>query len=171
MDTHTQDRRLNGWKEIGSYLGRVVRTAQRWENQLGMPVHRPATRKRTAVIAFPHELDSWLVRNRPRLDSYEPSESMGSMADIALLSEKLNRLQQEASMLALEIERARGEIPASLKSHTNNLITIPNVPTDSKRGSATLDRLKLNIKSIRFDAFASPQNCVSWDEPEEELSG
>lgn len=128
MDTNTQDRRLNGWKEIGSYLGRVVRTAQRWETQLGMPVHRPATRKRTAVIAFPQELDSWLVRNRPRLDSYEPSESIGSMADIAMLSEKLNRLQQETSILALEIERARGEIPGTLKSNSHNLITIPERP-------------------------------------------
>ena len=93
-----------------------------------MPVHRPATRKRTAVIAFPRELDSWLVRNRPRLDSFDPSESIGSMADIALLSEKLIRLQQEASMLAQEIERARGEIPGSLKSNSHNLVTLPERP-------------------------------------------
>lgn len=117
---------LNGWKEIGSYLGRVVRTAQRWEVQLGMPVHRPATRKRSAVVAFRHELDTWLVANRSRLDSYETYDTSGSTAtyetsgsttsyetavsisDIAALREKLTRLQSEATQLALEIQRARG---------------------------------------------------------------
>jgi hypothetical protein len=124
MDVSMQGRRLNGWKEIGSYLGRVVRTAQRWE-ALGMPVHRPATKKRTAVIAFPHELDSWLVRNRPRLDSYEPSDTSASTSDIAALTEKLDRLQREASMLAIEIERARGELPANLKTDSTELMIVP----------------------------------------------
>ena len=126
MDVSMQGRRLNGWKEIGSYLGRVVRTAQRWET-LGMPVHRPATKMRTAVIAFPHELDSWLVRNRPRLDSYEPSDTSASTNNIAALSEKLDRLQREASMLAIEIERARGELqlPTNLKTDSAGFMTIP----------------------------------------------
>jgi hypothetical protein len=107
-----QDRHhLNGWKEIGSYLGRTVRTAQRWEAQLEMPVHRPATKKRTAVIAYPHQLDSWLVRNCSRLDSCEDYEGIDSPADIATLNEKLLRLQREADQLAREIKRARGETP------------------------------------------------------------
>ena len=125
MDVYTQGRRLNGWKEIGSYLGRVVRTAQRWES-LGMPVHRPATKKRTAVIAFPQELDSWLVRNRPLLDSFGPSETSGSPADIATLSERLDQLQREANILSLEIERARGELPGTLKADSTELLTIPD---------------------------------------------
>ena len=32
--------RLDGWKEIASYLGRSVRTAHRWEKRLGLPVRR-----------------------------------------------------------------------------------------------------------------------------------
>ncbi len=124
MDVPTHGRRLNGWKEIGSYLGRVVRTAQRWET-LGMPVHRPATRKRTAVIAFPHELDTWLVRNRPRLDSYEPGDGAASITDLASLTERLDRLQREASMLALEIERARGELPGTIKTGSTELMILP----------------------------------------------
>jgi len=102
---------LNGWKEISSYLGRTVRTAQRWEVQLEMPVHRPATRKRTAVIAYPNQLDSWLVRNCNCLDSCDGYEPTSSPADIATLNEKLLRLQREADQLALEIQRARGETP------------------------------------------------------------
>lgn len=58
---------LNSWKEIASYLGRGVRTVQRWEVQLGLPVHRPAGKDHSAVLAFSSELDEWLdsrpVRN------------------------------------------------------------------------------------------------------------
>ena len=31
---------LNSWKEIADYLGRGVRTAQRWEVELHLPVRR-----------------------------------------------------------------------------------------------------------------------------------
>ena len=55
---------LNSWKEIAGYLGRGVRTVQRWEVQLGLPVHRPAGKDHSAVLAFSSELDEWL-NSRP----------------------------------------------------------------------------------------------------------
>ena len=57
---------LNSWKEIASYLGRGVRTVQRWEAQLGMPVHRPHGHLRSAVVALTTEVDEWL-RTTPQL--------------------------------------------------------------------------------------------------------
>lgn len=57
---------LNGWKEIGAYLGRGVRTVQRWETQAGLPVHRPKGRNRSAVLAFAEELDAWLLQTPVR---------------------------------------------------------------------------------------------------------
>lgn len=51
---------LNSWKEIATYVGRGVRTVQRWEANLGMPVHRPKGKDRSAVLAFAEELDAWL---------------------------------------------------------------------------------------------------------------
>lgn len=56
---------LNGWKEISNHIERGVRTAQRWESSLGMPVHRPALKNRSAVVAFSDELDGWLSRSSP----------------------------------------------------------------------------------------------------------
>lgn len=55
---------LNSWKEIAFYLGRGVRTAQRWERDLGLPVHRPRGKQRSAVLAIPEELDYW-IQNTP----------------------------------------------------------------------------------------------------------
>ena len=57
---------LNSWKEIANYLGRGVRTVQRWERDLGLPVHRPMGKDRSAVLAFPQELDRWLQRTPVR---------------------------------------------------------------------------------------------------------
>lgn len=51
---------LNGWKEIANHLGRGVRTVQRWE-QLGLPVRRPNSRLRSAVICTTEELDAWVA--------------------------------------------------------------------------------------------------------------
>ena len=49
---------LHSWKEIAQYLGVTERTAQKWERQRGLPVHRlPGEKGR--VIAWLDELDRW----------------------------------------------------------------------------------------------------------------
>jgi hypothetical protein len=50
---------LNSWKEIAVYLNRGVRTVQRWEAELGLPVRRPRGKSRSAVLAMRSELDAW----------------------------------------------------------------------------------------------------------------
>ena len=56
------DRRiLNSWKEIASYMGRGVRTVQRYEQVYQLPVRRPARKNRSAVVALSHEIDAWLT--------------------------------------------------------------------------------------------------------------
>jgi hypothetical protein len=57
---------LNSWKEIANYLGRGVRTVQRWERDLGLPIHRPKGKDRSAVLAFPEELNQWLQKTPVR---------------------------------------------------------------------------------------------------------
>ena len=51
---------LNSWKEIANYLQRGVRTVQRWEAHLQLPVRRIGTGKRSPVYANVAELDFWL---------------------------------------------------------------------------------------------------------------
>ncbi len=54
------EERLESWKEVASYLGKTVRTVQRWEKHEGLPVHRHQHDKRGTIIAYPAELDRWL---------------------------------------------------------------------------------------------------------------
>jgi len=51
---------LNSWKEIAQYLDRGIRTIQRWERGLGLPVHRIGKGKRSPVFATASELNFWL---------------------------------------------------------------------------------------------------------------
>jgi Tol biopolymer transport system component len=55
--------RLDSWKEIASYLGRDVTTAQRWEKREGMPIHRHQHDRMSSVYASRAELAAW-VRSR-----------------------------------------------------------------------------------------------------------
>ena len=52
---------LTSWKEIALYLGKGVRTVQRWECELGLPVRRPAGKPKGVVCASSEELDRWLA--------------------------------------------------------------------------------------------------------------
>jgi hypothetical protein len=53
---------LTSWKEIARYLGKGVRTAQRWEQQLGLPVRRPiGASQKSAVLLHREEVDVWLT--------------------------------------------------------------------------------------------------------------
>lgn len=59
--------RLESWKAIAQYLGREVRTVQRWEKTDGLPIHRLYHTKRGSVYADPRELDEWWNSRRSTL--------------------------------------------------------------------------------------------------------
>jgi serine/threonine-protein kinase len=51
---------LESWKEISAHLGRETRTCQKWEHELGLPIHRLDGMPRARVYAYTDELDRWL---------------------------------------------------------------------------------------------------------------
>jgi len=53
---------LSGWKDIANYLGKGVRTVQRYEQALRLPVRRPLGQTGASVIASPLELDAWVTK-------------------------------------------------------------------------------------------------------------
>jgi TolB-like protein/Tfp pilus assembly protein PilF len=64
--------RLETWGEIAAYLGREIRTVQRWEKTMGLPVRRlgAGPDKLSRVFALKSELDAWwrdheVLRNAP----------------------------------------------------------------------------------------------------------
>src|SRR6266566_9152120 len=66
--TTLPDKKLDSWGEIASYLGREVRTVQRWENTEALPVHRHEHKKKSTVYAYTGELDAWIKNRQPKDD-------------------------------------------------------------------------------------------------------
>ncbi|HKT79152.1 MAG TPA: hypothetical protein VJP86_02945 [Vicinamibacterales bacterium] len=71
-DDDTDEPRLDSWKEIAAFLGRGIRTVQRWEREEGLPVHRLDHIKRGSVYASRRELTAWW-ESRRRPDSVAAS--------------------------------------------------------------------------------------------------
>jgi hypothetical protein len=50
---------LQAWKDIAAYMRRDVRTVQRWEKLLELPIHRLKDSRSGSVFAYKRELDAW----------------------------------------------------------------------------------------------------------------
>jgi hypothetical protein len=99
---------LNSWKEIAEYVGRGVRTLQRWEQFYSFPVHRPAGNHKSAVFAVPTEVDEWL-RTRPMHMQNENTASAGASEQV---QSELATLRTMVKDLATRIERVEHELQA-----------------------------------------------------------
>ena len=87
--------RLDSWKEIAAFLGRGVRTVQRWEREEGLPVHRLAHDKRGSVYARREELASWWESRRLTLAS-QPSDE--ATTDDPPTAPRLERVTRTSAM-------------------------------------------------------------------------
>ena len=69
--------RLDGWREIASFLSRGIRTIRRWEKDYALPVRRLFKHRRSRVHAYRKELAHWVKRREehPSLTAYRTSES------------------------------------------------------------------------------------------------
>jgi TolB-like protein/Flp pilus assembly protein TadD len=73
QDRSAQDR-LDSWKEIATYLKKEVRTVQRWEKNLGLPIRRLAHGKQGTVFAYKADIDAWWEESQTKLEEDACSE-------------------------------------------------------------------------------------------------
>ncbi len=128
---------LNSWKEIASYMGRGVRTVQRWELELRLPVHRITASDRSPVFAYKAELNSWLlhrlqrragnvcvvastpVESPPRLTAQVVQNHSKTLERVAQLTNKMMRLLEEQQLrtrvLATHVARMVHLLPTTGK--------------------------------------------------------
>ncbi|MCU1287256.1 MAG: hypothetical protein JWO13_3606 [Acidobacteriales bacterium] len=84
---------LNSWKEVAQFVGRSERTIQRWEREWGFPVHRPAGRLRSSVIALPAEIQHWIEKT-PLVHSLP---SLASSVTLLCIDENVESLESRKS--------------------------------------------------------------------------
>jgi TolB-like protein/Flp pilus assembly protein TadD len=84
--------RLDSWKEIASYLKKEVRTVQRWEKNLHLPVRRLTQGKQGTVFAYKADLDTWWQESQSKIDQESKSPERieddveSSPSDVAVLT-------------------------------------------------------------------------------------
>jgi hypothetical protein len=123
---------LSGWKDIANYLGKGVRTVQRYESELGLPVRRPAGKPRGSVVATRPELDAWVSASpireafrlsRPPLDHDAPTAAAikNRIDEMRRLSGQMLALRAElrgsVSLLRESIQSLRGELSRGRATH------------------------------------------------------
>jgi len=92
-----QPRVLGSWKEIAAYLGKGVRTVQRWENDFGLPVRRPDSCAKGVVCAATEDLDQWLAMHWAQRHSaaLHDLKLENNPTDVVQASRELRRQNQE----------------------------------------------------------------------------
>jgi ATP-dependent 26S proteasome regulatory subunit len=80
---------LASWKDLATYVGKGVRTVQRWESALGFPVRRSGGPGKSAVVAFTDEVDSWFAAR------FKKSVHGGSQSELQRLRERNAELLAE----------------------------------------------------------------------------
>lgn len=86
--------RLDYWQEIAKYLGREVRTVQRWEREKSLPVRRLSGDRddnQPRVFAYKSEIDAWVARQSGR--ALSPDASGPTPRDPSILRVAVLRLE------------------------------------------------------------------------------
>src|SRR3954451_10464904 len=104
---------LTSWDEVANYLGKSVRTVQRWERALGLPVRRSEiAASKHLVIAYPDELNDWLLSNFRALADTEVRQNRGTeLARLQRLTDTVTarseELQQRMKTLVQSVNAAQ----------------------------------------------------------------
>jgi hypothetical protein len=110
---------LTSWKEIAQHLGKGVRTVQRWEHELGLPVrrHEKASSKGSVLIESA-ELDRWIrcTFNRDEIPPVQMNwelleRSKQLIEELAILRREHSTLIEQSRHARLELKKSRLIIP------------------------------------------------------------
>ena len=101
---------LTSWKDIARYMGKGVRTVQRWEMDFGLPVRRPQGSNKKAVLARPRDLDAWVaLRCASRVEQQPntglvPQPRIARLAQLEVQMETARQLRESNRLLMSEMQ-------------------------------------------------------------------
>ncbi len=136
----TEQQFLNGWKDIANHLRKGVRTVQRYERQMGLPVRRPSGQVRGSVIATLAEIDAWVEAGplREALPLSKPDLVLQhSTVDVIRKSiSDMHRLRAEMQTLRNDVSACLGRLHERLTSLEGDLDEERWPETDPRKGGS-----------------------------------
>jgi hypothetical protein len=103
---------LNGWKEIGRYVGRDTRTVERWEKLRGLPVRRVPGAGRATVYALITELDEWLEKSKPEAADLTANKPAAADSSAAMML-SASGVEPVAAIPSTQLPPLREDAPAA----------------------------------------------------------
>ena len=123
---------LTGWKQIANHLGRGVRTVQRYEREMHLPIRRVGGKSTGSVIATKAELDAWIaalpIRQRCQLTN--------PIKDNSAMLKRFGEQMKYMDQLRRELRQAQKELTSSIQLLRENLrVVLPEengIPSEEK---------------------------------------
>ena len=146
---------FSGWKEIANYFGKGVRTVQRYERELGLPIHRPNGKSAGSVIATKKELDDWLHASPSGVGSMRkkwPAERTNELgAQFLQIDSEIALTFSGIALGASNEEKKRRAAQTARKAHDSIMRLRKRIElTDAQRQKldANLQKLKSELQSL-----------------------
>ena len=101
---------LSSWKEIAHFFGKGVRTVQRWEKTLDLPIHRPPGAPSNVVLARTSDLEEWMHRgpvSRAAASTGAQPANDGVEAVLSQLEQEIHDLSETLGVHKLEQDPSR----------------------------------------------------------------
>jgi len=141
---------LSGWKEIANYLGKGVRTVQRYEREMGLPIYRPAGKSSAAVVATRTELEEWATTPHGRMDSVAKRRSLESRTNKL----RAGFLQIDCEIALTFASIASGTRDQEKRRRTTQIArtaydTIMRLRKDTGLSDAQADKLEADLRRLR----------------------
>jgi hypothetical protein len=136
---------LSGWKDIARYLGKGVRTVQRYAHELGLPVRWVSGHHKGAVIARKSDLDSWISSSATAQESFNKE----TRAILAYLSAELAKGPRQRELQDAVTAALRAELKTDVRNIQKSLAKLQRRVNDfQKRQDSIAWMLRRNSKAL-----------------------
>jgi hypothetical protein len=136
---------LSSWKDIARYLGKGVRTVQRWELQLGLPVRRPVgASQKSAVLLYRRDVDAWLATRfaaRPKNQETALENTDLALSTLKERIRKARELRTTHSALTGQIQESIRQLTERCDLLTSQTVREPWFPASSAAPKLLRDSL------------------------------
>jgi hypothetical protein len=141
---------LCGWKSIAKFMGRKIRTVQRYERELDLPIRRPGRTLRASVLAVKAELAGWVSAIPFRGHSLPKREHVGDWAsklkaDSPRIDCEIGQSLYGTALDATDQQKRRRATQAARQAHD----TVMQLRKDVELGGAEIDKLGANVKRLK----------------------
>jgi len=139
---------VSGWKEIANYMGKGVRTVQRYERLLGLPVRRPAGKPWGSVVATKAEIDAWVAASpiREGLQLLRPAtaSSLTTWANIQGDAAKMRKLAKQMLDLRRELRDSVHLLRESVRDVRTELNGVRRIEKGAASTSSVFNLLNMD---------------------------